>query len=256
MKKHPISVVVILSLLIVFSVGYLFSADKPRINMQAVSSAKQLIHLFTGMDNEIDALRTLANELRADHATTRTLDGDQTTLVNGVRTWTQAFPLGNPGFAISSNFDITNGNAFSYCIAGTLYSQAGSQSFDTGSAATFPAATWGIALLSLNAAGTETVTWATNSGAGYASEALAIAALPATPADHCPLGYATVLAHASNSFTAGTDALQGGTGGHPSADTNYYNKIDAQGSITAAVSSSPPATLTAPAVTEQVVKGK
>jgi len=55
---------------------------------------------------------------------------------------------------------------------------------------------------------------------------------------------------------AGSDALQGGSGGNASADTNYYNMADAKGTITAAVSTSPPSAITAPAATQQVQKGK
>ena len=67
------------------------------------------------------------------------------------------------------------------------------------------------------------------------------------PASQAPVGYVTVQAHASNSFTAGTDALQGGTGGNASQDTNYYNLADPASVIGAAVSSSSPATLSATA---------
>mgnify|MGYP001568656345 FL=1 len=59
------------------------------------------------------------------------------------------------------------------------------------------------------------------------------------------MGYVTVNAHASG-YTAGTDALTGGTGGNVATATNYYNNINANTTaIAAAVSSSAPATLTA-----------
>lgn len=256
MKKRSALIGGLVAILLVFGMGVLMSADKPRLNFQTVNSPRQLLLALSAMDTEIDALRTLANEVRTDHGTTRTVDTDQTTLLNNLRTLILTRTYANPALAINSNFDITTG-AFSYSIAGVYYSQAANQNFDTGTTATFPAGKWGIALLSLNAAGDETVTWATNTdNAGYDSEALAIAALPETPANHCPIGYATVQAAAGNSFTAGTDALQGGTGGNASQDTNYYNLVDPKGTITAAVTSSPPDALSASAVTEQVQRGK
>lgn len=58
---------------------------------------------------------------------------------------------------------------------------------------------------------------------GYDTEALAVAALPATTASHIAIGYVTVQAHASNPFIPGTSALQNGTGGNPAQVTRYYS---------------------------------
>lgn len=257
MKRFSVFIAFFIGMALAFGSGYLISAEKPMIDFKSVRSPAELTLILNAIDTEIDALRTLANELRTDHATTRSVDGDQTTLANNLRSWSLSFPLGNPNFAISSNFDIQNGSAFSYCVGGVLYSQAANQTFDTGTAATFAAGKWGIGLISITHTGGETITWDTNEGAGFDSEALAIAALPSLPGPtHCPLGYVTVQAHAANTFTAGTDALQGGTGGNASPDTNYYNMIDALGLLADAISSSPPAALSAPAVTEQVTRGK
>ena len=113
------------------------------------------------------------------------------------------------------------------------------QSFDTGTSASLLVNTWGVALMSIDAAtdpsgsgATRTVTWATNSGSGYSTEAAAIAALPATPSNHAPLGYVTVRAFtaangtgSTDTWDAGTDALAGGTGGTQAQNTNYYNFI-------------------------------
>lgn len=145
--------------------------------------------------------------------------------LNRIRDFIRNMALGNPAFAIDTNFDIQTGAAIDYTNAGTLKTLASGADFDTGTAATIAGDQWGVALLSISAAGAGVVTWETNGGAGYATEAEAIAALPAVPSGNTPLGYVTVQAHA-NGFTAGTDALQGGTGGDPSPDTNYYNAID------------------------------
>lgn len=187
------------------------------------------------------------NEQRTDHATFKTVVDDLKTLVNNLRSAMLNGALGNPGFAISTNFDVLNANAISYTNAGTLKTLAANTNFDTGTAQIIAINKWSAALLSVSAAGAATVTWSATLNAD--DEATAIAALPALPANHTPLGYVTVLTGAGVTWTAGTDALQGGTGGTASADTNYYNAINPAVAtiITAAVASSSPATLAAAA---------
>ena len=133
---------------------------------------------------------------------------------------------GNPTFAIDTNFDIKNTEPITYCTDGLLRTLSDNTSFDTGTTATITAAKWGIAILTHDGT-TATVTWAKTTVMAYASEALAIAALgkistliPA--ASFASLGYVTVLAGAAL-WTAGTDALEGGTGGTVATTTNYYN---------------------------------
>jgi hypothetical protein len=145
------------------------------------------------------------------------------TLVNQLRNAALYATLGNPGFVIDTNFDVKNGTAFYYTNGGTLKTFAANGNFNTGTAKTVTASLFGAALLSVSAAGAGVVTWA--SGAGYASEALAIAALPAAAATETPVGYFTIQAHASG-FTAGTDALTTGTGGNVCTATTYYNSIN------------------------------
>ena len=196
----------------------------------------------------VDASRTAIIELSDDHDTNQTHMTNLKTLVNNIRTYLTGDRLwsGNPGLAIDTNFDVKTGAACVVSIDGVLANVAASASADTGTAADLPAAKWGVFLVTAAANGSLTATWATASGAGYASEAAAIAALPAAPASKAPVGYVTVLAHATAGFTAGTDALQTGTGGSVSPDTNYYNLADALSTITAAVSTSSEAGLAAP----------
>lgn len=149
-------------------------------------------------------------------------------------------PLGNPTFAIDTNFDVKNTEPISYVNGGTLKTLADNTSFDTGTAKTIPTTKWAAALLSVAANGTATLTWTAST---YDSEALAIAALTSPGATHTLLGYVTVQA-AGATWTAGTDALTTGTGGTPANATNYYNSInpnslvfggvDAAGDLTAA----------------------
>lgn len=91
-----------------------------------------------------------------------------------------------------------------------------------GGLGTIPTATWGVIALDVIAAGTVTfVSGAANYTTGYATEALAIAALPVRTTSKARMGYITILA-ASPGWVAGTDALAGGSSGAPATTTNYY----------------------------------
>jgi hypothetical protein len=89
-------------------------------------------------------------------------------------------------------------------------------------AQTVTANKWALYLLSINSAGAITVTPAAGNVAGYSTEALAIAALPTTPALQFLMGYITVLTASGLAWIAGTDALAGGSSGNPATTTNYY----------------------------------
>lgn len=112
--------------------------------------------------------------------------------------------------------------AFPYLLGGTNYSKTAVAAGTALPAGTIPASQWGVYRVSINTAGTIAITaGAANYTTGYASEALAIAALPAVPAGEWNVGYVTVQASAST-FIAGTDALQGGASGNPATTTTYY----------------------------------
>lgn len=83
--------------------------------------------------------------------------------------------------------------------------------------------TWGVILVELDTAtGAFVYTAAFAAGAGYATEALAIAALPARTTARWYVGYVTVRADAGFVWIAGTDAFAGGTTGNQAQTTNYY----------------------------------
>ncbi len=129
--------------------------------------------------------------------------------------------LGNAGLAIDTNFDVKNANAVDIVIDGIFVTVAADQTFDTGTTKAVDTGNWIAFLCSIDADGTTTYV---DYGAEAATEALAIAALDdVTPSGEVVLGYVALTTHATNTWTAGTDALQGGTGGNVSADTNYYN---------------------------------
>lgn len=152
--------------------------------------------------------------------------------VNAAETTTDVLPIriykassvcfGNPSLGISANFDVVTGSAVYYSNNKTRKKLNSGTVFDTGTSATIAADKWGIALLCATSAGAGTVTWATNAGAGYDTEALALAALPATPTNETRVGYVTVKTATGQPWTAGTDALKTGTGGDVASETNYY----------------------------------
>jgi hypothetical protein len=134
---------------------------------------------------------------------------------------------GNPTFAIDTNFDVKNTEIVTYTIAGVQKTLADNTNWNTGTAAVIAANKWSIAILTHSGSATA-VTWAGATTQGYASEALAIAELRTNsrlqvPSTSAALGYITVLTGADVTWTAGTDALEGGTGGTAATTTNYYN---------------------------------
>lgn len=133
---------------------------------------------------------------------------------------------GNPTFAIDTNFDVKNTEPIDFMADGVFYTLGDNTSFNTGTAAVIAADCWGICILTHDGT-TATLTWA-STAMSYATEAAAIAALGKMTtlyptAGFACLGYVTVLTASGQTWTAGTDALEGGSGGNPSDDTNYYN---------------------------------
>jgi hypothetical protein len=181
-------------------------------------------HSQADLQSWIESVLALVNELKARF--------------DEVRTQVLNLCLVNPTLAISSNFDVVTGNAIDYLIDGRLYTLATAAVFDTGTSQVIATSgKWSSALLSVNAAGTKTLTWSATLDA--TDEATAIAALPALPANNVAIGYITVQSHAANTWTAGTDALTTGTGGNVAQATNYYNHTNPNAAnVGAAISSS------------------
>lgn len=115
----------------------------------------------------------------------------------------------------SSNFD--------YYIAGAYYNKTAVVVGTALAAGTIPQNKYGIYRFTIVAAGTITCTpAAANFTTGYDTEALAIAALPAVPANNINMGYITVMSTNAAGFVGNTDALMGGATGNPAAFTDYY----------------------------------
>jgi len=260
-------------------------ADKPSINNQNVQNPRLLSGILNAMDIEIDALRTLANEMRTDHATNRTAvanlklvvdemvtdhDADSThvgnikTLLNDIRTELLGdYLITLPALAIGTDLTCVSGVAFNYAVNGAAYYKA---AVATGTALTpttaIPQAKYGAFALDIGADGTIDVSGATDNGTGYDSAALAIAGLSAVAADHVRMGTVTVT-KSDGAFTPATTHLNAAnvTAAYTDSD-DWMTGIAAAVSTSAAAAlsntstTSPAATLTAPAITEQVTHGK
>ena len=108
-------------------------------------------------------------------------------------------------------------------VAGVQADLAAETAKAFGALGTIPTTKWGLIVLERIANGTTTfVSAAANYTTGYATEALAIAAMPARTANKAVVGYVTIYASHASGWVAGTDALAGGTGGNPAGTTNYY----------------------------------
>ena len=127
-----------------------------------------------------------------------------------------------PNFEIRSNFDIQNGDAFEIESGGIQKTVATDQAFDTGTGTIVTTnAYWAAGILSIDIDGT---TGYVNWGAEASTEALAKTALSdVTASGDVTCGYVAVQAASGQDLVGGTDALEGGSGGQVSQDTNYYN---------------------------------
>lgn len=91
-----------------------------------------------------------------------------------------------------------------------------------GALGTTAADKWAVFAIDVVAAGTITFSAGAGNVAGYATEALAIAAVPKNLTLKARLGYFTIKTAAATAWVAGTDALAGGATGSPASQTNYY----------------------------------
>lgn len=128
--------------------------------------------------------------------------------------------------ALSNGTTVTLATALQTIYVNGVYASVAAQTGQAfGALGTIPEATWGLIKVQRVAAGTTTfVSAAANYTTGYASEADAIAAMPATTADRVAIGFITILAGAGG-WVAGTSGMTGQTGGTPATATNFYNFI-------------------------------
>lgn len=128
------------------------------------------------------------------------------------------------GTALSNGTTVTlASSACIITIAGVPVLVAATTAQALGALGTIPASKWGIIGVDAVAAGTISfVSGSANYTTGYATEALAIAGVPAKTANKARIGHILVLA-SSSGWVAGTDGMQSQTGGTPATTTNFYN---------------------------------
>lgn len=147
---------------------------------------------------------------------------EDTTLVNAIRNQRLNMALGNAGLAIGgTTTSYKHTTQIAFVEAGIIKTSATTADHAFTAANVITANLWGVFLVSL--AGT---TWKTTPAAttmAYASEALAIAAMPAVPANEAVIGYITVQARTAVNFTANTTTLTADNGSGNSQTVNYYN---------------------------------
>ena len=128
-----------------------------------------------------------------------------------------------PALSRSGNFQVTIGNHY-FTVPGGSRTYKASSVHHLETSETIPANLWAVYRYSINSSGGVSVYAAAGNTTGYSTEALAIAALPAVSAGERAIGYVTVRANAAATFTPGTDALAGGTGGNVAQNTWYYSE--------------------------------
>jgi hypothetical protein len=113
----------------------------------------------------------------------------------------------SPTLARGSDATAVASASFDYFIAGVSYNKTAVAAGTALSAGTIPQNKWAIYLLSINAAGTITVTPGSGNGTGYSTESAALAGTPATPSSSVAMGTVTVKSTDLGGFVAGTTTL-------------------------------------------------
>lgn len=114
--------------------------------------------------------------------------------------------LDDPNLAIGSTNTRVATGAFDYSINGTLYAKAAVAAGTIPGNDVVPIGTYGAVALDIGIDGTIDAVEAPANATGYASAALAAAALPAVELEHVRIGYVTA-SKSDGAFTFGTTAL-------------------------------------------------
>ena len=112
--------------------------------------------------------------------------------------------------------------AFQFRVSGVPYNKAAVAAGTAPTATAIPEDTWGLFGFEIGADGTVDQNDAADNATGYATEALAIAARPATSASHCMMGYVTVM-KSDGAFTGATTAFNA-----DNVTANFYSVSDAR----------------------------
>lgn len=146
-----------------------------------VNISNEQFKLYTLFKNMINQLKSVANGI-----------------VSGLKTAT-TLSIGSTPANVAST-------AFGFKVNGVSYYKAAVAAGTAPAAEAIPQAKYGLWRFEIGADGTIDVAGAAANTTGYATEALAIAALPATSADHVSMGYVTVT-KSDGIFTGGTTAF-------------------------------------------------
>ena len=126
--------------------------------------------------------------------------------------------LSNPGCSMGSTKDQVANVMFNFEIAGVPYAKAATAAGTAPTATTIPQNKWGLFGFEIGADGTIDLIDAAGNAAGYASEALALAAIPTASASHVLFMYVTVMCTEAAGFVGATTNFDA-TG----VTANFYN---------------------------------
>lgn len=150
---------------------------------------------------------TTVNKTDAELSGLTTQSADNKTLVNDIRSALKGdYMVSRPGLAIGSTTTAVSNVAFTYTINGVQYSKAAVAAGTAPGNDVVPQSTFGAVAFDIGTDGTIDAVEAPDNATGYASAALAAAALPAAAADHARMGYVTAT-KSDGAFTFGTTDL-------------------------------------------------
>lgn len=191
----------------------------------ALADGKILVGDATGKAAAV----TPSGDVTVTNAGVTAIAGTAKTMINALRTWLAdgLFAIGTLTISGVAAEKFKTTTTAIYNIAGLVYSKVATDNLTFSAADTINTAAgagtlWGIWLVQINAAGAVS----TKPGAAdmtYATEAAAIAALPAVDASNVQLGYITVQALEATDWVANTDNLTVGGGAGNCTARNFYN---------------------------------
>ena len=189
-----------------------------KVDHATTKTAVDEIH--TAVDEFVDdhaVIKTLGDELIADHATFITVITDLKTLANAIKASFTAGLISNPTLAIGSTVQNVSNVAFFYMIAGTIYAKVADAVGVAPGNDVIPQNKYGAVALDIGVNGTIDVIEAANNATGYDSAVLAVAGLAAVEASHVRMGTVTAM-DTDGTFTFGTTSLA-----HAGAAVAYIN---------------------------------
>lgn len=198
---------------------------------------------MTAIKVALDSAKTLTDELRADHATFKTVIDELKTTLNTVLSGLGGDYLDNlASLAIAADTVGVAHLAIEFHINGAEYAIDGGDLVMAGD--NIPTLKYGAFAFEVGVNGTVDIVPATANGTGYTSSVLALAGLPAVAADHTRLGTLVVQNGSAGNFEPGVTALNA-----TDITSTFANAVPFSGVLPSAVGSSTPATITAPAQT-------